>query len=58
MTAKIVIALFLALLDRALGYFATKAEKAKADDQRENDNRDRGGAAGVADRLRKRLDKA
>jgi len=57
MTAKLIVAFLLALMDRALGYFATKSEKAKADEQRDNDNRDRGGANGVADRLRKRLDK-
>ncbi len=54
---KTILMVLLALIDRALEYFQTKAEKAKADEQRDNDNRDRGGAAGVRDRLRKRLDK-
>jgi hypothetical protein len=54
---KIVTAIVLALVERALGYLQTKAEKAKADEQRNNDNRDRGSAGSVAARLRKRLDK-
>jgi hypothetical protein len=54
---KIITAIVLALVERALGYLQTKAEKAKADGQRNNDNRDRGGAGDVAARLRKRLDK-
>lgn len=57
MTAKLVIAFLLALLDRALGYFQAKKTQETADAQRENDNVDRGGAAGVRERLRSKLAK-
>ena len=57
MTAKLVITFLLALLDRALGYFQAKKTQETADAQRENDNVDRGGADGVAKRLRERLAK-
>jgi len=57
MTAKVLIALLLALLDRALGYFQAKKEEDASDAQRENDNTDRGGAAGVRERLRNKLKK-
>jgi len=57
MTAKLIIALLLALVDRALGYFSAKKAKEASDAQRDNDNVDRGGAAGVAKRLRDKLAK-
>jgi hypothetical protein len=57
MTAKILVALLLALVDRALAFFETKKVKEQSDAQRENDNTERGGASGVAKRLRDKLAK-